>query len=327
VDERGTIVWLTVPACRMELYVLSGGYRGIVETIAELFDDAVDVQRAGSSENNFEQYFTLNALTTGFRGIDRPRLENDFDRLQGRHFLSPLLLSNAGATEVLVYDIQRLSSPAQINHTIRQLRGRVPGEWPEIEDWPDLERIYRIRYLAPGDARNTGLSGAYIDFGILNPDGWSWAPGSPWPGTLLVNVEARAAPPVPDGLIELADIVVTTLGRVGSRITTRAGVVDVPPAPARRESDPTGAGDAYRAGLVAGLQGGWTTLATDAAHIAVTQLGTDAAGNPLSRATGGFRATLGLGATLFSGAVHFGFARPIDHQARWRFVGGLGRSF
>jgi len=82
----------------------------------------------------------------------------------GRHFLSPLLLSNAGATEVLVYDIQRLSSPAQINHTIRQLRGRVPGEWPEISDWLDLERIYRIRYLAPGDARNTGLSGASINF-------------------------------------------------------------------------------------------------------------------------------------------------------------------
>jgi len=82
----------------------------------------------------------------------------------GRHFLSPLLLSNAGATEVLVFDIQRLSSPAQINHTIRQLKGRVPGEWPEIVDWPDLERQYRIRYLAPGDARNTGLSGASINF-------------------------------------------------------------------------------------------------------------------------------------------------------------------
>jgi len=82
----------------------------------------------------------------------------------GRHFLSPLLLSNAGATEVLVYDIQRLSSPAQINHTIRQLRGRVPGEWPEIRDWPDLERIYRIRYLAPGDARNTGLGSACVNF-------------------------------------------------------------------------------------------------------------------------------------------------------------------
>jgi hypothetical protein len=82
----------------------------------------------------------------------------------GRHFLTPLLLSNAGATEVLVYDIQRLSSAAQINHTIRQLKGRVAGEWPEIKDWSDLERIYRIRYLAPGDARNTGLSKAYINF-------------------------------------------------------------------------------------------------------------------------------------------------------------------
>jgi hypothetical protein len=82
----------------------------------------------------------------------------------GRHFLSPLLLSNAGATEVLVYDIQRLSSPAQINHTIRQLHGRVPGKWPEIADWPDLERLYRIRYLAPGDVRNTGLSDGYVDF-------------------------------------------------------------------------------------------------------------------------------------------------------------------
>jgi hypothetical protein len=82
----------------------------------------------------------------------------------GRHFLSPLLLSNSGATEVLVYDIQRLSTSAQINHTIRQLRGRVPGDWPEISDWSDLERVYRIRYVAPGDARNTGLSGPCIKF-------------------------------------------------------------------------------------------------------------------------------------------------------------------
>jgi hypothetical protein len=60
--------------------------------------------------------------------------------------------------------------------------------------------------------------------------------------------------------------------------------------------------------------------------LAVTQLG-DGSPIPVSRATGGFRATLGLGVTLFSGALHLGFARPIDHQAAWRFAGGLGRSF
>ena len=79
-------------------------------------------------------------------------------------------------------------------------------------------------------------------------------------------------------------------------------------------------------GLTVGLQGGWTALSTDAARAAVGQLDVSSA-TPISRATGGFRATLGLGVTLFSGAAHFGFARPIDHQAGWRFAGGLGRSF
>jgi len=82
-----------------------------------------------------------------------------------------------------------------------------------------------------------------------------------------------------DGLMDLAKIVVTTLGREGSRIATIAGVVDIPPAPARRESDPTGAGDAYRSGLVAGLLRGLELeeagrVASLAATYAVEQIGT-----------------------------------------------------
>jgi adenosine kinase len=82
-----------------------------------------------------------------------------------------------------------------------------------------------------------------------------------------------------DKLVELAEIVVTTLGRDGSRIATRKGVLDVPPAPARIESDPTGAGDAYRAGLVAGLLRGLELeqagkVASLAATYAIEQVGT-----------------------------------------------------
>jgi len=58
------------------------------------------------------------------------------------------------------------------------------------------------------------------------------------------------------GLLELAEIVVTTLGREGSRIVTREGETVIPPAPARQEVDPIGAGDAYRSGLVHGLLSG-----------------------------------------------------------------------
>src|SRR4051794_7491231 len=55
------------------------------------------------------------------------------------------------------------------------------------------------------------------------------------------------------GLLELAEMGVTRCGRNASRMAAREGVVDVPAAPAQQERDPTGAGDAYRAGLVAAL--------------------------------------------------------------------------
>jgi len=82
-----------------------------------------------------------------------------------------------------------------------------------------------------------------------------------------------------EGLLELSEIVVTTLGRNGSRITTRDGSVEVPAAPAMREADPTGAGDAYRAGLVAGLLRGLELgqagcVASLAATYAVEHVGT-----------------------------------------------------
>jgi adenosine kinase len=81
------------------------------------------------------------------------------------------------------------------------------------------------------------------------------------------------------GLLELSEIVVTTLGRHGSRITTRDGAVEVPAAAAEREADPTGAGDAYRAGLVAGLLRGLDLrdagcVASLAATYAVEHVGT-----------------------------------------------------
>src|SRR5260370_7161183 len=54
-------------------------------------------------------------------------------------------------------------------------------------------------------------------------------------------------------LKQLSELVVTTLGREGSRIETATASHAIAPAPARAEADPTGAGDAYRSGLVAGL--------------------------------------------------------------------------
>jgi adenosine kinase len=74
-------------------------------------------------------------------------------------------------------------------------------------------------------------------------------------------------------------VVVTTRGRHGSRLSTRDGTVEVPAAPAARVVDPTGAGDAYRSGLLAGLLRGLDLeragrIASVAASYVIEQTGT-----------------------------------------------------
>ncbi len=82
-----------------------------------------------------------------------------------------------------------------------------------------------------------------------------------------------------DSLLGHSQMVVTTLGREGSRIAGRDGTTTIPPAPSGPVVDPTGAGDAYRAGLVAGLLRGLDVesagrVASLAATYAIEQVGT-----------------------------------------------------
>jgi hypothetical protein len=79
-------------------------------------------------------------------------------------------------------------------------------------------------------------------------------------------------------------------------------------------------------GIAASIQGGWTEVSSPGAALAVRELGI-VNGEPVSRASGGFRATAGGGVTFFSDLLHVGVARPVDHAASWRFVAGFGASF
>jgi adenosine kinase len=62
-------------------------------------------------------------------------------------------------------------------------------------------------------------------------------------------------------IAERVDALVVTRGGKGSAIYTRGNVIEIPAAPVNLLSDPTGCGDAYRAGLIYGLMKGadWET--------------------------------------------------------------------
>lgn len=81
-------------------------------------------------------------------------------------------------------------------------------------------------------------------------------------------------------LLERTAVLVTTLGDKGSVIKTQDGaVIDIDALPQEHIVDPTGAGDAYRAGLIAGIAAGASLensgrLAACAASFAIEQVGT-----------------------------------------------------
>ena len=56
------------------------------------------------------------------------------------------------------------------------------------------------------------------------------------------------------------EALIVTLGGEGSRIYAEGAVIDIPVAPAAELSDPTGCGDAYRAGLLHGIAQGYDWL-------------------------------------------------------------------
>jgi len=65
----------------------------------------------------------------------------------------------------------------------------------------------------------------------------------------------------PESLARRLKAVVVTLGAQGSRVYVDGGILEIPVAPARTVRDPTGCGDAYRAGLLYGITRGldWPT--------------------------------------------------------------------
>ena len=80
-------------------------------------------------------------------------------------------------------------------------------------------------------------------------------------------------------LVEMAGTIVTTKGEHGAEILTSEGATSVPVIPTHDLVDPTGAGDAFRGGLIKGLVEGTSLeravmMGTVCSHYAIRKLGT-----------------------------------------------------
>ena len=82
-----------------------------------------------------------------------------------------------------------------------------------------------------------------------------------------------------EDLVEMVGTVVTTKGEQGTEVTTGQGAIAVPAVPTDNVVDPTGAGDAFRGGLIKGLVQGLPVeravmMGTVCSHFAIQAVGT-----------------------------------------------------
>lgn len=125
-----------------------------------------------------------------------------------------------------------------------------PGNIDDMRRLPTLYREKKVPFIFdPGqqipqlsaDALRNGITGAKVFISndyelalVLEKTGWT-----------------------EEEILGQAGILVTTLGEKGSRIRTGKNVFEIPASSVKKVVDPTGAGDAYRAGFIKGLLANW----------------------------------------------------------------------
>ena len=82
----------------------------------------------------------------------------------------------------------------------------------------------------------------------------TWCVMNDYESQLLINTTGETI----DSLSERVEALVVTRGGEGSIIYTNNQRIEIPPIHVEKAVDPTGCGDAYRAGLLLGLERGWS---------------------------------------------------------------------
>ena len=197
----------------------------------------------------------------------------------------------------VIPDVFTASAFITTDATNNQITAFNPGAmmFPSEGDFSGLDPAQSIAIIAPGNLQDMSeYAERYREMGIFS----IFDPGQSlpaWNGPDLAEAIGRCDMLVSNDyelaliaqstgltahdLLEKVDTVVTTKGEQGCEIVTRAGSVTVPPVPTDNVVDPTGAGDAFRGGLIKGMINGdsmqrCVEMGTVCAHYAIQQLGT-----------------------------------------------------
>jgi len=120
----------------------------------------------------------------------------------------------------------------------------------DMVDFPKLFKKKKIPYIFDPGQQMTSLSPAQLKQAIA---GSEVLIGNDYEISVISKRTGWAL----EKMLKQTKLLVITKGEKGSEIRTGNKVIKIPPAKPKNTSDPTGAGDAYRAGLIYGLLNNW----------------------------------------------------------------------
>ncbi|PIR13106.1 carbohydrate kinase family protein [Candidatus Falkowbacteria bacterium CG11_big_fil_rev_8_21_14_0_20_39_10] len=125
-----------------------------------------------------------------------------------------------------------------------------PGNLGDMEEYAKLYKRTGVRYIFDPGQTITGLSKNVLRMAI---DGAFCLIGNDYEISLIENKTGWKGKVLADKV----EMLIITKGAKGSEIYNQGKKYKIPPAKPKQVSDPTGAGDAYRAGLIKGLIKNW----------------------------------------------------------------------
>ena len=232
--------------------------------------------------------FTVNGLAEKFGGTagniayalsllgEKPRILATLGRDHQR-YLEWLEQLGIAADDVRMIP-EELTASAYIttDEADNQITGFNPGamKHPSLYDFDKVDPSQAIAIVAPGNLQDMAdYAQACRERGIF----WIFDPGQSlpaWDGGDLARTIDQANVLISNDyelqlirnstglsvqrLLEIVGTIVTTKAGEGCEVVTQGGTVKVPAVPGAKVVDPTGAGDAFRGGLIKGLVEGCT---------------------------------------------------------------------
>jgi adenosine kinase len=220
-----------------------GGTAGnIAYNLALLGERPVVLATAG---NDFEPYeFSLES-----KGVDLHLVT----RIDKQPTAFATIMTDKGDNQIAAFYPGAAASPcAAKDEDIPEAAFAIiaPGNLEDMRRFPEFARAHNIPFIFDPGQQTAALSSEDIRNGI---EGAKAIISNDYELAMLVQKSGWSE----EEMLKHAAMVITTLGEEGSRIRTKDETLTIPAAKAHKVMDPTGAGDAYRAGLITGLLNKW----------------------------------------------------------------------